>query len=95
LTDLSHVNLYGEIIVNSFASGNVRGFCAKKNRLHVTLRDRNSGAKSGRELFKGSKDSTSHLVWMTYWGFGFKSYDLKQGWQTCLLSRTTLSVTTE
>jgi len=30
--------------------------------LHVALRERNSGAESSRELFKGSKDMTSLLA---------------------------------
>jgi len=34
----------------------------KTTRSHVALRERNSGAKSGRELFKGSKDVVSILV---------------------------------
>jgi len=29
---------------------------------HVALRARNSGAESGRELFKGLKDAAGHLV---------------------------------
>jgi len=35
---------------------------AKTTRLHVAFRARNSGAKSGRELFKGSKDTACLLV---------------------------------
>jgi len=38
-------------------------FAPKKNRSHVVLCERNSGAKSGRELSKGSKDSASLLVY--------------------------------
>jgi len=34
----------------------------KATRSHVALRVCNSGAKSGRELFKGSKDTASLLV---------------------------------
>ena len=37
-------------------------FRAKTTRLYVALRERNSGAKIGRELFKGSKDLASLLV---------------------------------
>jgi len=33
-----------------------------KNGSHVALHERNSGAESSRELFKGSKDTTSLLV---------------------------------
>jgi len=33
-----------------------------KNGLHVALCEHNSDAESGRELFKGSKDSASLLV---------------------------------
>jgi len=36
--------------------------CTKTTKLYVALRARNSGAKSGRELFKGSKDAASLLV---------------------------------
>jgi len=36
--------------------------CAKTTRSHVALHVRNPGAKSGRELFKGSKDAASLLV---------------------------------
>jgi len=35
---------------------------APKNGSHVALHEHNSGAESGRELFKGSKDSASLLV---------------------------------
>ena len=35
---------------------------AKTTGSHVALCVRNSGAESGRELFKGSKDSASLLV---------------------------------
>jgi len=44
--------------VSTSASHNVRGFCTK----NVALRERNSGAESGRELFKGSKDLAHLLV---------------------------------
>ena len=36
-------------------------FRAKTTRSHVALRERNSGAESGRELFKPSKDTASLL----------------------------------
>ena len=36
---------------------------AKTTGSHVALRARNSGAESGRELFKGSKDTASLLVY--------------------------------
>jgi len=39
-----------------------QGFRAKTTRLHMTLHKRNSGAESGRELFKVSKDSASLVV---------------------------------
>jgi len=34
----------------------------KIHQSHVALREQNSGAESGRELFKGSKDAASLLV---------------------------------
>jgi len=34
-------------------------FCAKGTGLHMALHVHNSGAKSGRELFKGSRDAAS------------------------------------
>jgi len=37
-------------------------FALKKNRSHMAFRKRNSGTKSGREMFKGSKDSASLLA---------------------------------
>jgi len=43
---------------NSITSGVFRGFCAKTTGLH----EHNSGAKSSRKLFKGSKDSASLLA---------------------------------
>ena len=36
--------------------------CAKTTRSHVALHAHNSGAESGRKLFKSSKDSASFLV---------------------------------
>jgi len=36
--------------------------CAKTTGLHMALCTRNSGAESGRELFKGSKDVANLLV---------------------------------
>jgi len=39
-----------------------KDYAPKKNRSHMALCERNSGAKSSRELFKGSKDSASLLV---------------------------------
>ena len=37
-------------------------FMPKKNRSHMALRECNSGAESGREPFKDSKDLVSLLV---------------------------------
>jgi len=48
----------------------VKDFRARTAGLHVALGVRNSGAKSGRELFKGSKDvaslpvCTQNIFWL-------------------------------
>jgi len=47
---------------NTLASGRFWRFSQKTTGLHVALRARNLGARSGRELFKGSKDVASLLV---------------------------------
>jgi len=54
--------LSNAMIFNTFAFGPTQVVCAKSTRSHVALRMRNSGAESGRELFKGSKDAASPLV---------------------------------
>jgi len=38
-----------------------RDFRARTTGLHMALRERDSGAESSRELFKGSKDKFSSL----------------------------------
>jgi len=51
--------------VNTLASGRFRGFSQKNDWFahgFVALPARNSGAESGRELFKSSKDSAILLV---------------------------------
>jgi len=48
--------------LNTFEAGLNQAVHATTTRSHVALRMRNSGAQSGRELFKGSKDSASLLV---------------------------------
>jgi len=48
--------------VNTLALVLFKDFHANATGSHVTLRERNSGARSGRELFKGSKDVASLLV---------------------------------
>ena len=50
--------------LNTITSGRFLGFSCQNNQiaLHVALRVHNSGAKSGRELLKGSKDVASLLV---------------------------------
>jgi len=53
---------------NSFAIGNVRGFRAKiKNRSHVALRERNSGAESSREWLKRRGKSSSLHFKEIFW----------------------------
>jgi len=55
----------------------------KTTRSHVALRARNLGAESGRELFKGSKDTTSLIVCTRkkfFWfGVGFFVSDVISG----------------
>ena len=46
----------------TFVSDLFQAFCAKTAGSHMTLRKLNSGTESGRELFKGSKDSASLVV---------------------------------
>jgi len=46
-------------LVNTFAFGRFQGFHTKNNGSHVPLCKRNSGAESGRQLFKGSKEAAS------------------------------------
>jgi len=48
--------------INSFASYKLRTFRAKTTGSHVALREHNSGAKSGGELFIGSKDAESLIA---------------------------------
>jgi len=48
--------------INTLTSGLNQAVCAKTIGSHVVLRVRNSGAESGRELSKGSKDAASLLV---------------------------------
>jgi len=49
--------------LNSFTSSMFQAFHAKTTGWHVALRERNSSAKSTREMFKCSKDSASLVVW--------------------------------
>jgi len=57
-------------------SGQFQGFRAKKSRLHVALRECNSGTESSRERFKGSKDSASLLVCTQeqFFGSGYRFF---------------------
>jgi len=60
---------YGTESVNTLASGRFRGFLQKNDWFahgFVVLPARNSGAESGRELFKSSKDSAILLVWQKF-----------------------------
>jgi len=43
-------------------SSRIRASRVKTTRSHMALRAHNSGAESGRELFKGSRDAASLLV---------------------------------
>ena len=49
---------------------------AKTTGLHLALQARNSGAESGRELFKGLKDVASLLVytWKNFFGCGVRIF---------------------
>ena len=47
---------------NTLASGRFGDFHTRTTRSHVALHAHNSGVESGRELFKGSKDTESLLV---------------------------------
>jgi len=47
---------------SNFEAGLNQAVRAKTTGSHVALHKRNSGAKSGIELFKGSKDTASLLV---------------------------------
>jgi len=49
-------------MMNTLVSGRIRDFRAETTGVHVALRVRSSGAESGRELLKGSKDVASLLV---------------------------------
>ena len=68
---------------NTLASGWFEDSRAKTTGSHVTLRIRNSGAISGRELFKASKDMASLLVCTQKiffgWGCGFFESDVISG----------------
>ena len=58
---------------------------AKTTGLHLALCVRNSGAKSGRELFKGSKDATRLLVcmWKKFVGWGVRIFcEWRHKWRT-------------
>jgi len=46
----------------ALASGLLREFSHQNNRIARSSHERNSGAESGRELFKGLKDAASLLV---------------------------------
>ena len=48
--------------VNTFVSSKFQEFHAKTTGSHVALRERNSGAKSGGELLKCSKNLASLVV---------------------------------
>jgi len=49
--------------MNTLTSGLNQAVRVKTTGSHVDLRTRNSGAESGRELFKGLKDAASLLVY--------------------------------
>jgi len=57
-------------------SGKFRAFRAKTTGSHVALHECNSGTKSGRELFKGSKDAASLLIctWKKFFGWGLQIF---------------------
>ena len=59
---------------------------AKTTGSHVALRAPNSGAESGRELFKGSKDTASLLVYTRkkFFGWGVRVFwrDFRPPWLT-------------
>jgi len=53
-------HIYMGVVLHAHAAfGN---FCARTTGSHMALRMHNSGAESGRELFKGSKDTASLLL---------------------------------
>jgi len=47
---------------NTFVAGLNQAVHAKTSGSHVALHERNSGAESSRELFRGSKDAASLVV---------------------------------
>jgi len=64
------------MLFNTLTSGWFRDSHAKTTGLHMALCARNSGAKSGRELFKGLKDKVSLLVcnWKNFFDWGLQIF---------------------
>jgi len=65
------------LFLDTLASGWFWGFSPQNNRItHMALHMCSSGAKSGRELFKGSKDVASLLVCTRkkFFGWGLRIF---------------------
>jgi len=56
-----HGNKNGVYALNTFAISLLQTFHAKTAELHMALRERNSGAKCARGLFKCSKDLAKYI----------------------------------
>ena len=84
LNDFLWNNFICGILVIIWLSAGFGDSRAKTTRLHVALRTRNAGAESSGELFKGSKDAASLLLWTRkkLFGWGLRIFcEIRRKWR--------------